>query len=108
MESLYWVVSMYMVVFGPATLSVIAGRLCARYLEHVSKRRGGWAGLIVGLAIAPLLWFSCETFVAVLWTESMLQFNLASAALNGVAVAITCVLCFVMNHIEKERIWNSH
>lgn len=95
-----------MAAFGPATLSIIAGRIfSSRFLEHVSKRAGGVTGLIVGLLVVFLPLLHLEFFLRIWWTENWVQFNLVTAVINGVAVATTCAVCLGINHYRKERIW---
>ena len=108
MESFYWIVSMYMAVLGPATLSIVAGRFyCGRYLAHVSKKRGGWVGFAIGLGMGIAPFLSVEGFMAVFGqADSMLHFNLITLVFNVLAVATTCGACIAIEAYKKDRIWH--
>ena len=107
MESAYQAFTLYMAAFGPATLSVIASRLCGRFLEHVSPRLGGWIGLAVGLGVilGPLVKLDLFIWIWFVGVQS-LHFTGMIALVNAVAVAITCAVCFGLNHYEPQKRWH--
>ena len=100
MEAAVWIISMCMAAFGPVVFSVVAGNICGRHLEHVSRKLGG-TGLVMGIAAvyAPLA--KPKLFIAI-WVggstsdESWARFH---------TVTMTCAACFGVNRYREWNRW---
>ena len=111
MEAAVWIISMCMAAFGPVVFSVVAGNICGRHLEHVSRRLGGWTGLVMGIAAvyAPLA--KPKLFIAI-WVggltsdESWARFHTVTAIVIAVAVTMTFAACFGVNRYREWKGWN--